>query len=178
MNTKTVPTGSLVPKLLLMVALLLGLSPIIRASTDYPPAIWYPVCSGKWNTGGSGKRFYVIHDMEGYYASGRAYIARGGVGVSIHYIVNGKQDTSSDYPAGQISQLVRDAYYGWHALCWNGYSLGTEHEGFASNPAWYTTPMYDTSGACVQSECNKYGIAKDRCPRSESICRPNDFRKM
>lgn len=134
----------------------------LQASTDYGPAIWRPVCSGKWNTSGSGHRFYVEHDMEGYYLSSISYMQKCSVSVSVHYAANGKQDTSTDAPAGQLSQLVRDAYYAWHARCWNGYSLGTEHEGFASNPAWYTTAMYNASGLLTQSKCNKYGIAKDR----------------
>ncbi len=134
----------------------------IQASTDYGPAVWRPVCSGKWNTSGSGHRFYVEHDMEGYYLSSISYMQKCSVSVSVHYACNGKKDASSDAAAGELSQLVRDAYYAWHARCWNGYSLGTEHEGFASNPAWYTTAMYNASGTLTQSKANKYGIAKDR----------------
>jgi hypothetical protein len=144
-------------------AALLGVATIpLQASTDYGPAVWRPVCSGKWNTSGTGHRFYVEHDMEGYYLSSISYMQKCSVSVSVHYACNGKQDASSDAAAGQLSQLVRDAYYAWHARCWNGYSLGTEHEGFASSPAWYTTAMYNASGTLTQSKCNKYGIAKDR----------------
>lgn len=124
------------------------------ASTDYAPAIYRPMsgCS-KWYTSGNGHHFAVIHDMEGYYASSISYLNRcdkkadGSYAVagSIHYLVNGKQDATSDYVAGEISQSVREAYYAWHARCWNTYSWGTEHEGFASNPAWYTEAMYVAS---------------------------------
>ena len=137
----------------------------VQASTDYGPAIWRACGCTKWNTSGSGHRFYVIHDMEGYYAynvSSGGGLRSCGVSVSVHYAVNGKKDTSSDYAAGEITQMVRDAYYAWHARCWNGYSLGTEHEGFVSNPAWFTEAMYQASGSLVRSKCTKYGIAKDR----------------
>ena len=132
------------------------------ASTDYGPAVWRPVCSGKWYTSGYGKRFFVIHDMEGYYLSSIAYLQRCDVGASVHYAVNGKKDSASDAPAGQVSQLVRDAYYAWHARCWNQYSMGTEHEGFASHPAWFTEALYQASGDLTGAKCNKYNMPKDR----------------
>src|SRR5207248_3291186 len=112
-----------------------------NASGDYGPAVWRPACSGDWYTSGYGKRFYVIHDMEGYYLASIAYLNQCGGG-SVHYAVNGIQDTGSDAPAGEVSQMVSDVYYAWHATCWNKYSMGTEHEGFAGNPAWYTEAMY------------------------------------
>src|SRR5881394_3365083 len=66
------------------------------ASTDYGPAIWRPVCDGKWYTTGSGHKFYVIHDMEGYYLTSISYMQRCDVSVSVHYAANGKKDNSSD----------------------------------------------------------------------------------
>jgi hypothetical protein len=63
--------------------------------------------------------------------------------------------------------MVRDAYYSWTARCWNGYAMQTEHEGFASSPAWYTDTMYSVSGTLVQSKCNKYGI--DKCMYNQQI---------
>jgi N-acetyl-anhydromuramyl-L-alanine amidase AmpD len=138
---------------------------IVSASTDYGPAIWRPACSGKWNTTGSGHKFAVIHDMEGYYA----YEVSSGGGlrscsttVSVHYCVNGKQDATSDYPAGEITQEVSEAYYAWHARCWNGHSVGTEHEGFRSNPAWYTDAMYNATGPLQRHFADKFGFPKDR----------------
>src|SRR3954469_9664409 len=115
-----------------------------QASTDYGPAIYRPMsgCS-KWYTTGNGHIFNVIHDMEGYYASTISHLNSCSSSASIHYMVNGKQDATSDYPAGEITQSVREANYAWHAKCWNTWSTGTEHEGFASNPAWYTTAMYN-----------------------------------
>jgi RNA polymerase subunit RPABC4/transcription elongation factor Spt4 len=134
-----------------------------QASTDYGPAVYRPMsgCS-KWYTTGNGHIFCVIHDMEGYYASTISYLNQCSVSASIHYEVNGKQDATSDYAAGEISQSVREANYAWHAKCWNTWSWGTEHEGFQSNPAWYTSAMYNASGALQNHLLTVNGKPKDR----------------
>jgi hypothetical protein len=118
-------------------------------------------CS-KWYTTGNGHIFCVIHDMEGYYATTISYLNNCSVSASIHYMVNGKQDATSDYPAGQIDQSVREANYAWHARCWNTWSWGTEHEGFASNPAWFTTAMYNATGGLQAHLLAVNGKPKDR----------------
>src|SRR4051794_12356946 len=97
-------------------SLLVGIT--AHASTDYGPAVWRPACDDFFSSG-SGKRFFVIHDMEGYYAytvsAGSILRSCNGKVVTVHYCVNGKKDATSDYAAGEVSQLVRDAYYAWHA---------------------------------------------------------------
>jgi hypothetical protein len=140
-----------------------ALATAAQASTDYGPAVYRPMsgCS-KWYTTGNGHIFAVVHDIEGYYASTISYLNQCSVSASIHYIVNGKQDTSTDYPAGEISQSVREANYAWHARCWNTWAWGTEHEGFASNPAWYTTAMYNASGLLQRHLMDVAGKPKDR----------------
>ena len=125
------------------------------ASTDYAPAIYREAYSGHWYTTGYGHHFAVIHDMEGYYLSTISYFQKEcqvqnsdgtcRARASIHYCVNGLKDNASDSPAGEITQMVREAYWAWHVGCWNKYMWGTEHEGFASNPAWYTEAMYQAS---------------------------------
>ncbi len=140
------------------------------ASTDYGPAVDRMITCSKWYTSGYGKKFVVIHDMEGYYLTGISYLRRcdlnasGGynVATSCHYVVNGLKDYASDAERGEVSQLVREANYAWHARCWNQYSLGTEHEGFASNPAWYTEEMYQASALLQRHLCDKFSIPKDR----------------
>src|SRR5438270_12012022 len=138
---KTLDCGSDSPLLkmqygLLAASLLATLS--TQASSDYGPAIWNPACNGHWYTSGYGHKFHVVHDMEGYYLSTISYFQNCATQASVHYCVNGLQDTGSDHPAGEITQMVLEAYYAWHVCCWNLYCTGTEHEGFASNPAWYT----------------------------------------
>ena len=145
-----------------MSAGILGFGVATQASTDYGPAIWYPCACTKWNTSGYGHKFHVVHDMEGYYLSSRAYLAKCGVSASIHYLVNGKKDAASDAPEGEVSQSVRDAYYAWHVRCWNNHSTGTEHEGFRSNPAWYTEAAYSASAGVTRHLQAKFGWAMDR----------------
>lgn len=141
-----------------------------RATSDYGPAVARFVGCGKYYTSGYTRRLVVIHDMEGYYLTAIAYLNRCdlnasgnyNVAVSVNYAVNGLKDNSTDAARGEISQLVSEAYYAWHAGCWNLYSVGTEHEGFASNPAWYTEEMYQSSSLLQRHFCDKFGIAKDR----------------
>lgn len=168
MKTIENPSSTSLQKLMkwsLPLTSIVALAPQLIASTDHPPAIWRPACDDFFSSG-NGKRFYVIHDMEGYYAycvsaSGILRRCDGSV-VTVHYCTNGKKDATSDYVAGEVSQLVRDSYYAWHARCWSAYSMGTEHEGFASNPAWYTEAQYVASASITKAKCTKYGIAKDR----------------
>jgi uncharacterized protein affecting Mg2+/Co2+ transport len=133
-----------------------------QGSTDYGPAIWRPTCPSHFYVGYTARQVYVIHDMEGYYASTISYLQGCNNTVSVHYAVNGVQDTGTDMPAGEITQMVRDSDSAWTSGCWNRYAEQTEHEGFANNPAWYTEAMYQASGALTQSKANKYGIPKDR----------------
>lgn len=136
------------------------------ATPDYPLARWVPGKAGYYygEGDGYGKQFVVIHDMEGYYASVLSYFQtlNDGRQVSIHYCVNGLQDSPSDYPPGDVAQMVEERFYAWHAACLNRYSIGIEHEGFASNPVWYTPEMYLASGRLVKYLCEKYNIPKDR----------------
>lgn len=135
----------------------------VYASTDYGPANWYSSCNANYYTSGYGHKFVVCHDMEGYYAGVISMFAGcGWTASSVHYLVNGQKDASSDYAAGALAQMVREANYAWHVCCWNSHCHGTEHEGFASNPAWYTDAMYNTTGDLQQHLCNKYNINTDR----------------
>ncbi|MDB6025988.1 MAG: n-acetylmuramyl-l-alanine amidase, partial [Verrucomicrobiales bacterium] len=154
-----------IQNLIKKLALIVGAAAAISsapASTDYGPAVWRPGYPGHWYTTGVGKQMYVEHDMEGYYLSTISYLQGGGTSVSVHYCVNGKSDNGSDAAPGEVSQMVLDTYYAWHAVCLNTHSMSTEHEGFASNPAWYTAAMYDASAALTKSKAEKYGFAKDR----------------
>ncbi|MDB6121748.1 MAG: hypothetical protein JWQ71_741 [Pedosphaera sp.] len=153
----------------------LGLAPlagvlVAHAQPDYAPARWTPPACTKMYTSGNGHHFVVIHDMEGYYQSTISYLNRCdtdatgkfNVEASIHYEVNGLSDSGSDFAPGDITQMVRESNYAWHVRCWNTYTFGTEHEGFASNPAWYTKSMYIASSGLQRHLCDAYAIAKDR----------------
>jgi N-acetyl-anhydromuramyl-L-alanine amidase AmpD/methionine-rich copper-binding protein CopC len=128
---------------------------------DYPLAKWVPAPSANHYTDGYGKKLVVIHDMEGYYAATVSYFQTE-TGSSVHYCLNSRQDNASDSPAGEVTQMVEEQYYAWHAVCLNKYSLGIEHEGWVSNPAWFTDDMYLSSAKLVKYMCDKYNIPKDR----------------
>src|SRR4051812_472851 len=132
-----------------------------HASADYGPAIWNPNC-GQYNISGSGHKFHVVHDMEGYYLSTISHFKSCSTTSSVHYCVNGKKDATSDAAAGEITQMVIESNYAFHARCWNNHCTGTEHEGFASNAAWYTEAMYQASAGITAHEAAKFGYAKDR----------------
>ncbi len=145
----------------LPVAVLTGIT-AARASTDYGPAIWNQAYPGHWYTTGVAHQFVVCHDMEGYYLATISYFQQASTSASVHYCINGLKDNSNDHPAGEITQMVRESYYAWHVLCWNTHTLGTEHEGFVSNPAWYTDAMYNASGLLQRHLCDTWGILRDR----------------
>ena len=150
------------------------------AQPDYPPAHWNPPACTKYYTSGNGHKFCVIHDMEGYYQTSVSYLNRCdtdtngdyNVSASVHYLVNGLKNgndedghvegIANDAGVGDITQSVRESNYSWHARCLNTYSVGTEHEGFVSSPAWYTEGMYVASALLQRHLCDKFGIPKDR----------------
>jgi hypothetical protein len=126
--------------------------------------VWRPPSGcNKYYTSGNGHHFCVIHDMEGYYYTAVSYLNRCDISASIHYAVNGLTDSSDNGAApGEITQCVLEADYAWHVSCWNTWMFGTEHEGFASNPAWFTEAMYVASAGLQKHLCDTYGIPKDR----------------
>jgi hypothetical protein len=147
---------------------------MVWAQPDYAPAHWTPPGCTKWYTSGNTRQFCVIHDMEGYYLGSVSYLnscalnTNGSytVSASVYYLINGVQngpgDNANDAVAGDITQSVRESNYAWHASCWNTYMFGTEHEGFVSNPAWFTETMYQASAGLHRHLCDTYGIPKDR----------------
>ena len=128
------------------------------AQPDYPPALWSEAYPGHWYTSGFNHSFCVIHDMEGYYLSVISYFQQASTAASAHYCVNSEYFNSGGgndgRPGGEITQMVREEYYAWHALCWNKYSFGIEHEGFVNNKAWFTTNMYQASAGLVRHLCD------------------------
>ncbi|MDB6059351.1 MAG: hypothetical protein JWO95_3195 [Verrucomicrobiales bacterium] len=160
--------------------LFLTLGMRVFAQPDYPTAHWVPPACTKYYNSGNGHKFCVIHDMEGYYEFSISYLDRCdtnptngnyNVAASINYCVNGLQngtDTKGhtegidDAPQGDITQSVLESKYAWHALCLNTWAFGTEHEGFVSNPSWYTEEMYVASAALQKWLCNRQSIPKDR----------------
>jgi N-acetyl-anhydromuramyl-L-alanine amidase AmpD len=123
------------------------------SSEDYPPAVWDP--SGNYNSrGGAAITHVVIHDTEGSFAGSVSWLQNPVAQASAHYIFR-----SVD---GYLKQLVREADRAWHVSCWNAWTIGIEHEGYVSQPQYFTPVMYQQSALLVRHLCDRYGIAKDR----------------
>ena len=147
-------------------------SAVHAAQPDYPGALWNSAYPGHWYTTGNGHYFVVEHDTELYYEATLSYFQQSGTEASINYCVNSLHNGSDDQghvennpndaPAGEITQMVEEQYWAWHVVCWNRWMFGTEHEGFATSPAWYSDAMYQASGALTRYLCDKYNIPKDR----------------
>ncbi|MHC1738253.1 MAG: N-acetylmuramoyl-L-alanine amidase [Ignavibacteriaceae bacterium] len=122
-------------------------------SEDYPPAVWNP-SPNFYQTGSFYQKFSVVHDTEGSFSSALSWLISPASSAASHYLIR-----SSD---GYIVQLVREANAAWHAVCWNRWMFGTEHEGFASNPAFFTDTMYINSAALFRHLCDTYTIPMNR----------------
>ncbi len=121
-------------------------------SADYGPAIWDPAPTCNYSSrNGTAVSAITIHTVQGSYAGAISWAKNCSSSVSYHYVIR-----SSD---GQITQLVLEASKGWHVGSENPYTIGYEHEGYVSNPSWYTTAMYNASSALSRDICNSgYGI--------------------
>jgi N-acetyl-anhydromuramyl-L-alanine amidase AmpD len=125
-------------------------------STDYGPALWNPAASCNYTTGRTQAISAItIHDIEGSYAGAISWFQNCNASVSAHYVVR-----SSD---GQITQMVAEANKAWHVGSENPYTIGIEHEGYASQTGWYTNAMYAaTAGLCLDICNSGYGIDPNR----------------
>lgn len=98
----------------------------------------------------------IIHVTQGSWSSALNWFQNPRAGASAHYTVR-----SSD---GYRGQSVAEKDICWHAGNWsyNQTSIGIEHEGFVSDPKWFTEAMYDSSAQLSAYLVNKYGIPLDR----------------
>jgi len=98
----------------------------------------------------------VIHVVQGSFSSAINWFLDPNANVSAHYTVR-----SSD---GFIGQSVHEEDIAWHAGYWeyNRTSIGIEHEGYISDPSWFTDAMYRSSAKLSAYLCKKYGIPIDR----------------
>ena len=98
-------------------------------------------------------KYIVIHVTEGDFAGSVSWLKSKVSQASSHYIIR-----SSD---GLIKQLVNEKDKAWHARCWNGVSIGIEHEGFVARPEkYFTDAMYSSSAKLVRYLADKYAIPK------------------
>ena len=121
-------------------------------SPDYPPAIWDPAPSCNWSSrNGTPVSAVTIHTVQGSYAGAIAWFKNCNSNVAAHYTIR-----TSD---GQVTQQVLESDKGWHVGSENPYTIGIEHEGYVSDPAWYTNILYQSSADLVRDILNSgYGI--------------------
>jgi N-acetyl-anhydromuramyl-L-alanine amidase AmpD len=121
-------------------------------STQYGPAIWNPAPSCNISSrAGTPVTAITIHTIQGSYAGAISWSQNCASSVSYHYVVR-----SSD---GQITQMVDEADKAWHVGSENPYTIGYEHEGYITDPSWYTQAMYEASADLSRDIVNSgYGI--------------------
>ena len=124
-------------------------------SADYAPALWNPAASCNYTVGRTAAiTNVVIHTTEGSYAGTISWFQNCSAQVSAHYVIR-----SSD---GQITQMVYEKDKAWHVGSENSYTIGIEHEGYVSNPSWYTDAMYNQSALLTRDICASYGFDKTK----------------
>ncbi len=124
------------------------------AAKEYPAAYQWQA-SPNYSTGRSSYEFVIIHTVQGSYAGCISWFKNPSSQVSAHYVVR-----SSD---GQVTQMVEHQHVAWHASCYNGRSIGIEHEGYAQAPStWYTPAMYQESAKLTRWIADRHGIPKTR----------------
>ncbi len=123
-------------------------TPRQKRSADYPSALW--VASPYTWSRGATVTDVTIHTAQGSYAGTISWFQSNPYSVSAHYVVR-----SSD---GQITQMVYESRKAAHVGVHNSYTFGIEHEGYVSNSSWYTTAMYNASGALTKNICADNGI--------------------
>lgn len=125
-------------------------TPLERSGLDgiatYNPS---PACNFSSRNGASATAV-AIHTTQGSFAGALAWFMSCQSQVSCHYLIR-----SSD---GMLLQLVNEDLKAWHVGTENAYSIGIEHEGFVSNPAWYTDTMYRVSARLVQRIAGRHSL--------------------
>ncbi|PCJ78967.1 MAG: hypothetical protein COA57_15885, partial [Flavobacteriales bacterium] len=121
-------------------------------SPDYAPALWDPVPSCNFSSrAGTPISAITIHTIQGTYAGAISWAKNCSSNVSYHYVVR-----SSD---GQVTQLVYESDKGWHVGSENPYTIGYEHDGYISDPSYYTMALFTASAGISKDVVNSgYGI--------------------
>jgi N-acetyl-anhydromuramyl-L-alanine amidase AmpD len=129
-------------------------------AADYSGATWYGASSYNYTAANrpSSNRIdkIIVHVTQGSWSSAINAFQNSTHQASAHYTVR-----SSD---GFVGQSVREKDIAWHAGNWpyNQTSIGIEHEGYVSDPKWFTDAMYRSSAKLSAYLAKKYGIPIDR----------------
>lgn len=130
------------------------------AGADYPNSTYYPASSNNYSAADRPSSHpidkIVVHVTQGSWSGALNWFSNPNAGVSAHYTVR-----SSD---GVIGQSVHEKDIAYHAGNWtyNQTSIGIEHEGYVSDPSWFTDEMYRSSAKLSAYLCDKYRIPIER----------------
>lgn len=127
-----------------------GTSPQPAAAVDFGEAIWNPASPSNYSTYSNSASAVIMHTMEGSYAGAISWFKNPSAQVSAHYCLR-KSD-------GQITQMVREYHQAWHAAYHNNYTIGLEHDGYASDPGNWSSAMVNASARLVRSICVRRGV--------------------
>lgn len=130
-----------------------------QASADYGRATWYGTNGNNYtpaNRGRAGIDKIVVHVTQGSFSGAINWFKNSQAQASAHYTVRSKD--------GFVGQSVREKNIAWHAGNWNynKRSIGIEHEGYVSQPSWFTDKMYRSSARLTAHLAKKYRIGISR----------------
>jgi len=120
------------------------------AAVDFSEAYWNPASSSNYSTAANSASAVILHTIEGSYAGAISWFKNPSAQVSAHYVLR-KSD-------GQITQMVREYHQSWHAAYHNYYTIGLEHDGYASDPGNWSASMVNASARLVRSICVRRGV--------------------
>lgn len=130
------------------------------ARPDYGRARWYGASSNNYGSANRESSHninkVIIHVVQGSFSAAINTFKDPNSRVSAHYTVR-----SND---GFIGQSVQEKDIGYHAgnYSYNTSSIGIEHEGYVSQPRYFTGEMYRSSARLTAYLCRKYNIPIDR----------------
>ena len=119
-------------------------------AADFGEAIWNPASASNYSTAWNSTSAVIMHTMEGSYAGAISWFKNPSAQVSAHYLIR-KSD-------GQITQMVREQHQAWHAAYHNNYTIGIEHDGYASDPGNWSAAMVNASARLTKSICARRGV--------------------
>ncbi len=121
-----------------------------KAVVDFGEAIWNAASSSNFSTAGNSASAVIMHTIEGSYAGAISWFKNPSAQVSAHYVIR-KSD-------GQITQMVRENHQAWHAAYHNYYTIGIEHDGYASAADNWSSAMVNASARLTRSICARRGV--------------------
>ena len=139
--------------------------PMALGAADYGPANW--VASPNYVTANRGKgqiKKVIVHTVQGSYAGCISWFKNPSAKVSAHFVVSKN---------GEVTQMVKEKDIGWHVGSENGYTVGIEHEGYVTDPAWVTPKMLAASAQLTCYLLKKYGLPADRVSVMGHVELPN-----